>query len=268
MERAPLGAGDVRPEKMPGHWLLARLGKRVLRPGGVEATRWMLDELGIGERDDVVEFAPGVGATAQMVLERDPASYTGVERDREAARRVAEILHGNRRGCVVGDAGATGLASGCASVVFGEAMLTMQREVQKRRIAGEAYRLLRPGGRYGIHELCLVPEEIDGGTKEEIREKLSRTVRVGARPLTPGEWQALLESCGFEVTRCTLFPMRLLEPGRILRDEGPAGALRFAANLLRDRKARERVLAMRHIFRRYRSHIAAIVLVARKPATL
>ncbi|ABG04153.1 Methyltransferase type 11 [Rubrobacter xylanophilus DSM 9941] len=260
-------AGGVRVEKMPGHWLLARLGKRVLRPGGVEATRRMLEALEIGVRDEVVEFAPGLGATARMALERRPASYTGVERDREAARRVAEILRGDRRGCVVGDAAATGLASGCASVVFGEAMLTMQREAQKRRIAGEAYRLLRPGGRYGIHELCLVPEEIDGGMKEEIREELSRTVRVGARPLTPGEWQALLESCGFEVTGHVLAPMRLLEPGRILRDEGPAGTLRFAANLLRDGGARARVLAMRRLFRRYRNHLAAIVLVARKPTT-
>ncbi|HCD33381.1 MAG TPA: SAM-dependent methyltransferase, partial [Phycisphaerales bacterium] len=41
--------------KMPGHWVLARLGKRVLRPGGVELTRWMIDSLGIGQDDRVVE---------------------------------------------------------------------------------------------------------------------------------------------------------------------------------------------------------------------
>ena len=47
--------------KMPGHWLLARLGKRVLRPGGLGLTRIMLDRLGIGARDEVVEFAPAWG---------------------------------------------------------------------------------------------------------------------------------------------------------------------------------------------------------------
>jgi len=31
--------------KMPGHWLLSRLGKRVLRPGGLELTRQMLEIL-------------------------------------------------------------------------------------------------------------------------------------------------------------------------------------------------------------------------------
>jgi hypothetical protein len=28
---------------MPGHWLLARLGKQVLRPGGIELTQRVLE---------------------------------------------------------------------------------------------------------------------------------------------------------------------------------------------------------------------------------
>ena len=35
------------PEKMPGHWLLARLGKRVLRPGGLELTQRLLERFGL-----------------------------------------------------------------------------------------------------------------------------------------------------------------------------------------------------------------------------
>ena len=42
-------AGDLplagrKPEDMPGHWLLARLGKRVLRPGGRALTEQLLDD--------------------------------------------------------------------------------------------------------------------------------------------------------------------------------------------------------------------------------
>ena len=51
-------------DKMPGHWVLARMGKRVLRPGGLELTRRLLAELAISPSDDVVEFAPGLGVTA------------------------------------------------------------------------------------------------------------------------------------------------------------------------------------------------------------
>ena len=38
---------ELDTTKMPGHWLLARLGKRVLRPGGRELTRQMLDSINI-----------------------------------------------------------------------------------------------------------------------------------------------------------------------------------------------------------------------------
>jgi hypothetical protein len=41
-------------EKMSGHWLLAKLGKKVLRPGGVTLTQKMLSMLNITSNDDVV----------------------------------------------------------------------------------------------------------------------------------------------------------------------------------------------------------------------
>lgn len=118
-------------DTMPGHWLLAQLGKKVLRPGGVELTRRMLESLDIRSTDEVVEFAPGLGGTARMALERDPASYTGVERDETAARRVRRYLRGSDRQCLVGRAERTGLPDASATVVFGEAMLTMQTPTHK-----------------------------------------------------------------------------------------------------------------------------------------
>ena len=78
--------------KMPGHWLLAQMGKKVLRPGGVELTGRMLEALDIRSTDEVVEFAPGLGVTARAALERKPASYTGIERDDTAARQVGTYL--------------------------------------------------------------------------------------------------------------------------------------------------------------------------------
>ena len=54
---------------MPGHWLLAKLGKRVLRPGGLALTRAMLDRLNIQTQDSVIEFAPGLGRNRAHGLE-------------------------------------------------------------------------------------------------------------------------------------------------------------------------------------------------------
>jgi SAM-dependent methyltransferase len=254
----------LKPEKMPGHWLLAQMGKRVLRPGGLELTRRMSDALAIRASDHVVEFAPGLGATARLTLRHDPASYTAVERDDAAAAIVRRFLHGDHQKCVVGHAEETGLADDSATVVYGEAMLSMQTADTKSRIIREAVRLLRPGGRYAIHELCLVPDDLAEAVKDEIHQSLSAAIHAGVRPLTAAEWRELLEAEGLSVKEQAQSPMHLLEPKRLVQDEGLFGAVRFVWNVARHKEARRRVFAMRGVFRKYRDHLAAIMLVGQK----
>jgi len=254
----------LSPGKIPGHWLLARLGKRVLRPGGVRLTRRMLESLTIQSSDAVVEFAPGMGATARITLNLHPASYTAIEDDEDAAVRVRSLLTGPNQQCLVGKAQATPVPDQAATVVYGEAMLTMQGAEQKHRIVQEAFRILKPGGRYGIHELCLVSDDLDDKIRREIEQALAQTIHVGARPLTSTEWRMLLEAGGSSVKTEVRCPMRLLEPDRLIQDEGLWGALRFVTNLIRDKEARQRVLAMRRTFMKYHSNMAAIVLVGTK----
>ena len=47
MADSPLPLAERSDADLPGHWLLARLGKRVLRPGGLELTTRLLHETGI-----------------------------------------------------------------------------------------------------------------------------------------------------------------------------------------------------------------------------
>jgi SAM-dependent methyltransferase len=263
-QSTPMPGEGLKAEKMPGHWLLARLGKRVLRPGGRSLTIRMIEALDVRPSDEVIEFAPGLGDTARLTLGRKPTSYKAVERDKDAAALVQKFLRGPEQRCVVGLAENTGLPDLSATVVYGEAMLSMQTPEQKSRIVREAHRLLKPGGRYGIHELCLIPDDLDESTKLKIQNELSSVIHHGTRPLTIAEWQGLLESEGFLVQAHAEAPMHLLEPWRLIQDEGMFGALRFAFNLLCNREARRRVLAMRRVFSKYRDHLAAVMIVGQK----
>lgn len=260
-----LPGSGLQTGKMPGHWVLAQLGKKVLRPGGVALTNAMLAALPIRPGARVVEFAPGLGHTAQLALARYPTSYTAVEADENAAALVRTYLRGEGQRCVIGRAESTGLPDESATVVYGEAMLSMQTSLRKQQIAAEAYRLLVPDGCYGIHELSLKPEGISDALKSEIQSALSHVIHVGARPLTIAEWRSLLEAQGFVVAAESTAPMHLLEPKRMIEDEGPLGALRLARAILANPEARKRVQGMRRIFKKYEEHLGAVMLVARKP---
>ncbi|PID84773.1 MAG: SAM-dependent methyltransferase [Chloroflexi bacterium] len=250
--------------QMPGHWLLAQLGKKVLRPGGMELTNQMLAALNVQPVDNVVEFAPGLGVTAQMTLARNPASYTAVERDEDAARLVRSYLDGPEQTCIVGQAGDTGLPSASASAIYSEAMLTMESTRRKADILQEAERLLVENGRYAIHELCLLPDDLCEDKKKEIQKELAKAIRVNARPLTPTEWRELMTSAGFQVQADGMAPMHLLAMKRFVKDEGIGGTLRFVGNLLRHPAALRRVVQMRRVFHKYQDHLGAIMLVGRK----
>ncbi len=258
--RPAVGCPDA---DVQGHWVLARLGKRVLRPGGASLTSTLLDRANVTGAD-VVEFAPGVGRTARDILKRHPRFYLGVDQDAAAAEMVRRLVAG-RGTTVVADAAATGLPDGSADAVIGEAMLSMQGEKAKNAVVAEAARVLRPGGRYAVHELALIPDALPDDVRTGIRKALARSLRVNARPATVAEWRTLLEAHGLVVDHVDTAPMALLQPRRIIADEGVLGALRFVGNLLTHPEARRRVMIMRHTLRAHRSHLMAVAITARKP---
>lgn len=140
----------------------------------------------------------------------------------------------------------------------------MQTSEMKRRIVCEARRLLKRGGRYAIHEMCLVGDDLDEDHKKEINQGLSQAIQVGVRALSVSEWRRLMQAEGLEVEVEARAPMHLLEPKRLFSDEGVKGTLRFIWNIVRDRESRERMLLMRKVFRRHESNLAAVMLIGVK----
>ena len=251
---------------LQGHWLLAKLGKKVLRPGGKKLTNWMIDNANPTNKR-VVEFAPGLGITAAEILDRNPKTYTGVDQDPDAATATTLSTKQARLGIptevINGVASDTGLPAGSADLVVGEAMLTMQGEKGKAAIVSEANRILATGGRYAIHELLLTPNNVDQTVADNLRKALATTIKVNARPLTATEWSELLENNGFKVLSINVAPMGLLQPKQMIEDEGPR-VLKIMFNLARNPQARKRVLAMRKVFSENAQNLGAISIIAEK----
>ena len=260
----PLPHADRPIASAAGHWVLARAGKRVLRPGGAALSAAMLSHAGLAGAD-VVELAPGLGRTAAEIIKAHPASYTAIDRDPDAARRVAAVV-GDLGAVRQGEAADTGLDEASADVVVGEAMLTMQGDKGKAAIVAEAARVLRPGGRYAIHELGVTPDDIDEEYYTQLRRDLARSIHVNARPMIAAAWKELMENAGLVVDWVDTAPMALLKVGRNIHDEGLGGFLRIARNVAADKALRQRVQEMAATFKRYEKDMVGIALVAHKPA--
>ena len=117
--------------------------------------------------------------------------------------------------------------------------------------------ILRPGGR------ALTAKLLEQA--KPARKELSRVIKVGARPLTLEGWTELLAAHGLEAEWHDRAPLHLLDPRRIVSDEGLWGALRFWNNARRLPGARDRLKAMRQGFQLQGKLMGGIVILARKP---
>lgn len=248
--------------KAQGHWILAKMGKRVLRPGGKELTQKLVDALEINTQDNIVEFAPGLGYTASLTLNAHPKTYVGVDADEDAVKLLKAQIKGNNIKFLLGNASETGLEDNSKEKVYGEAMLTMHADHRKSEIIREAHRILKKGGVYAIHELGLT--DVDENVKSNIQKDLALSIKVNARPLTQEEWKKLIEKEGFKVRKIFTNKMHQLKLNRIIDDEGFLRTLKIGYNIFTQPQARKRVFEMRSTFQKYEKQMNAIVIIAEK----
>ena len=223
---------EKRPE--PGHEFLARLGKTRLRPGGREATEWLLSHVDFTADTRVLEVACNMGTTMVALAELHGCRITGLDMNPKALEKARANIekHGLQDviDVVEGNALALPFPDASFDVVINEAMLTMLPREKKSVALGEYFRVLRPGGILLTHDVALRARDEEHAA--ELRAGISRAIGVNVDPLTKDMWTGLFEKAGFAPEGQT-GDMTLLDPAGLVRDEGFDGAMKIIRNGLR-----------------------------------
>lgn len=210
----------------------------MLRPGGREATDRIIKASHIKKETKVLEVAPNMGTTAIYLAKTFGCHVTGVDIHAESvekARRNVEnhgleglidIQHGNAMNLPFED--------NTFDVIINEAMLTMLQGEQKKKALSEYYRVLKPEGVLGTHDLLIRGNMEDEGVKERLQE-LRKLLHVNAQPLSEQSWCQLIKGSGFQQLISQTGKMSLLSLRGLIIDEGWDGIIKMIENARRDK---------------------------------
>lgn len=223
----------------PGHTFLARMGKTRLRPGGINATSWLLDQADITPATNILEVACNMATTLIEIAESKNCSHlTGLDLDQKALDHASLNIRKHhledRIALVQGSAFELPFPDESFDIVINEAMLTMLVGNQKDQALSEYYRVLKPGGMLLTQDVCMYTE--DKSKQREIIAGISRAINVHVEPLTVKGWKEMMEGHGFSVKEKD-GQMTLLDPEGMEHDEGSQRTMEILLNAMQAENA-------------------------------
>lgn len=215
-----------------GHHFLARLGKTRLRPGGKQATDWLLANGDFRQDKQVLEVACNGGAIAVQIAKQFGCRVTAVDSDEESLEKTRlnvkehkldELVH-------VQQASSTTLPfeDNSFDIVINESVLTMLSHEEKQQAINEYLRVLKPNGFLLTHDVLL-----NADATEEIIAELRDVLNITISPLTKEHWKSLFLNEGFRNVETFSGDLNLLSPKGLIEDEGVVGAIQIIRNALK-----------------------------------
>ncbi|WP_112198542.1 class I SAM-dependent methyltransferase [Rahnella sp. NRRL B-41462] len=247
-----------------GHTFLASLGKTRLRPGGIEATEWLISQAQLNSNSKVLEVACNIGTTAIELTSRFGCDIYAIDMDQRALRlaqqRVESAGLNHKVHLIKANATRLPFADACFDIIINEAMLTMYADKAKHNLVHEYCRVLKPGGCLLTHDIMLTGEKLG----EIATEQLQQVVKSHVSPMSRQGWVSLLLEEGFSEVQTHHGVMSLMSPLGLIKDEGLFRALKIAFNGLKNHENRLRFFGMFHYFRAQRHRLNFIACCAKK----
>jgi predicted O-methyltransferase YrrM len=256
-----------QPQRLNFHQVLQRVGKTVLRPGGIQVTRTMHGWADVSNGCSVLELCAGLG-TGGMALAADRGCHVLltdqdeerlVQAEKLAVRRGLGGLVRTKRVDMTKIDQDLGDENFEATIV--EASLTHCPHALKIKILQD---LLKHSKQILLHEIGLRDTFDDSDKANQVRREVGDALAIGFYPLTVEGWVQLVEECGYTITNIENGPMRFLNPRSMLQDEGPAGVINIAWNLATHEDLRERVLSTKAVLESHSDTLGYVALRAVK----
>ena len=184
------GAGRTTEDRPSLESLVERedLGVETLHPGGLDITGELAGLCAIRPGTAVLEVASGTGESACFLAVRFGAHVVGLDRSQSMVSRSAEKVGAisPEVSLIRADAHHLPLPDNSFDVAIAECTLCL---LEKARVIEEMTRVVRPGGRVGMHDLCW---------EADAPESLKRTLAdiEGELPETLGGWAGLFRAAG------------------------------------------------------------------------
>ncbi|EMP65125.1 methyltransferase [Streptococcus mutans KK23] len=214
---------DIDDKKRSGHNFLARLGKKRLRPGGITATNWLIEQGQFSKDSHVLEVACNMCTTSIELAQTYGCSIEGVDMDPKTLEKARANIH---------EAGLDELVhvqqANAMKLPFPDDSFDIIINEAKIKAIKEYLRVLKPGGRLLTHDVSFTEERM-----EEQLASLRQTINANVEPLHVADWQKLFEEQGFSSVKLNYGKMTLMSIPGMIKDEGFWGTLRITYRGLR-----------------------------------
>lgn len=250
--------------KTVGHTLLAKLGKKRLRPGGKKATNWLIDK-GDFNNKKILEVASNMGTTSIELAKRFDIAITAIDLDEKALEIANSNATRNKVDSKIEFIKANALElpfeKESFDVILNEALLTMLSNNNKEKAVKGYYEVLKPGGILLTHDVCLFTDDIN--LQKEIISALTRSINVHVQPKTVNEWVNIFSDAGYKDIKYISGPMTLMNPIGMIKDEGLFRTIKIIRNGNK-KENKEQFRAMRNTFKKYKEYLGFVAIVSNK----
>ena len=246
-------------------FMAKHVGLTVIHPGGLRATRMLIDALGITSESRVIDIACGKGSSAIYLARNRGCSVVGVD---IATTLIQEARDTARREGVstkvtfqVADAMELPFPDNAFDVALSQAMLVLVED--KARTIKEAHRVVKEGGRAGWLELSW-KREIDADFMDKVSNVLCAYCMTNVS--THDGWEETFRKAGITdllVKKGNNVRGTFLDR---LRDEGLVNTARIFKNMMSNKEIRRRSWLMQQFFRKHEQYFGLGIYVFTKRA--